>query len=275
MTRREVPDNIKETTPLQAVYQILRAQHALMDKERSEHEATQKKTEKAICEVALALFNFQRNRQEWTENTIRVYQTVDNALRRSGVEVIDYTGRAMDDELLESVIVEGWEPGDGDTDMVKETFTPEIRFNGALLHQAQVFCLSARQKEDAAEEAATEAAEEVAEAAEAEAEAASEEEAPAGEVEEAPAGEAAAAAAFAEAAAKADGEAEVAQATGAAAAEAQGAEEAPPEEAPPEEAPAEEAAPPDAGEETEGPAEEASLWQRIINKIKAIFNNKQ
>ena len=150
MTHREVPGNAKMMTPIQAVYQILRDQHALMGEERSEFEAARKKSEKAICEIALALFNFQRNRAEWTDSTRRAYQTVENALKKSGVEIVDYTGYPLDDDLLETVKVEGWEASDNEVDTVKETFMPEIRWNGTLLHQAQVFGLSAADEGPAA-----------------------------------------------------------------------------------------------------------------------------
>jgi len=147
MTHREVPAGVKQITPVQAAYNFIREQNAVLENERAKSQSAQKKAEKTVREVVFALNNFRRNQNEWTESTKRAFQTIDNALQKNGIEIIDYTGQTLTDELLDMLKVEGWEPSDLAEDTVKETFTPEIRWNGNLLQLAQVFCFSAKEKE--------------------------------------------------------------------------------------------------------------------------------
>lgn len=137
MKIRKIPEDIKAVIPVSILYQMLREQEKLHKEEKGQFEEARQSMESVVCEIALLLF---KNRSLDTGNAADFYHMLKEILYSAGVEIIDYTGQVVDEQLQEKVCIEGWDEGTQREEVVKETFTPEIRYRGKLLHSAQVFC---------------------------------------------------------------------------------------------------------------------------------------
>lgn len=151
MKTRQIPSGITPVVPSSIVYKILREQDKLRVEEREEFKREKKKMQSLICEIALILFKSRNLRNGQESVAANFYQALESSLLSAGVEIIDYQGRTVDAELQEKVRIEGWEQGELPEEVVGETFMPEIRWQGELLHIAQVFCLRAKEDQEEAE----------------------------------------------------------------------------------------------------------------------------
>lgn len=151
MNRRQVPEGVSSVVPSSAAYKILREQDRLRREEREATQQEKKKMQSLIRELALILFKSRKLRSGEESAAANFYQALEACLLDGGVEIIDYTGAVVDSELQEKVRIEGWEQGELSEEVVGETFMPEIRWQGELLHIAQVFCLRAKEDQEETE----------------------------------------------------------------------------------------------------------------------------
>jgi len=140
LNARKVPQNMKSVIPATAMYNQIRAQNTLRESDKERYEKEIKNAQKTVREVSLAVFRYRNIAKSLDERAQNAFNAIENVLMNSGVEIIDYTGSEMTDELMKRVTIESWESGTAPVELVLESFSPEIRWNGELLHSAQLFC---------------------------------------------------------------------------------------------------------------------------------------
>lgn len=143
MQTREIPAAVKAKVPVTAIYGAIKEQNAQRAVQQSQQEKAQAASEAVLCKTALAVFRFRGHLDALTDTQRGAFAAVENALSEGGLEIVDYTGMPVDDFLLAQAKIEGWEDGSQPVDLVKECFSPEIRWHGKILHTAQLFCARA------------------------------------------------------------------------------------------------------------------------------------
>ena len=142
MQLRELPVGMTKTLPTTAMYNQIRRESALRSAGTGD-DGGLKSAEALIRSTALELYKLRGRETELPDGVKNSLRAIERAFEREGVEIIDYTGRELDDEISERVSIEGWLTGSGETETVQETFTPEVNWRGKVLHQAQIFCYTA------------------------------------------------------------------------------------------------------------------------------------
>ncbi len=140
MNIRQVPQNVKPVLPVTAMYNTIKVTHSQLEHEKQAAEKELNKAKKVICETALSVFGVRNHIDELSENVRNSFKSIELALKNNGVEIIDYAGETLTEELADRIKIEGWVDGNKAEETVDETFKPEIRWNGDILYTAQVFC---------------------------------------------------------------------------------------------------------------------------------------
>ena len=140
MNIRQIPDGVKSMLPVTAMYNTLRLHHNTQAHTKTQHDAEIAAAGQTLAKLALAVYSARQIQDEMNESTQSVITAMENVLQTSGISIIDFTGQEVTHELMERVSIEGWQPGTETIELVQETFTPEIQWNGTIIHGAQVFC---------------------------------------------------------------------------------------------------------------------------------------
>lgn len=140
MKIRDVPQNLKPILPVTAIYNLMRSQNSLREADGIAHDKSLKGARDALAQIALAVFALKKQSNSLPENLRNSFIALEKALNGNGVTIVDYAGCEVTDELMGCVSIEGWDVGTASVELVGETFTPEVMWNGELLHMAQVFC---------------------------------------------------------------------------------------------------------------------------------------
>ncbi len=154
MKPREVPKGVRLGLPVTALYNVMKSQNETRAADKAEYEIALKEAEKTIASVALAAFRLRQHQSDAPENIQGALSALERSLADNGVEIMDYAGQKVTEDIAERVDIEGWEAGTAPCDIVSETFTPEILWKGRLLHSAQVFCQRANPESEEGEELA-------------------------------------------------------------------------------------------------------------------------
>ncbi|MCL2697080.1 MAG: hypothetical protein FWE74_03235 [Oscillospiraceae bacterium] len=140
MKTREIPENVKIILPVTAMYNVIKSNHTEREADKANYISESDKAKKAIAQIALAVYGFKNHSESLPENARNSFIAIEQALKNNNIEILDYVGQKLTDELSERVKVEGWVDGSTPEETIHEAFSPEIRFSGELLHTAQVFC---------------------------------------------------------------------------------------------------------------------------------------
>ena len=148
MEKRAIPMGYEAVPPATEAFELIRLFSQEKEAARQAAEAERNAMDKRLAQLSLDVHRLTKAAGTDTQQGVRICaDRLQEDLRSLGIEVVDYTGKHMAG-LLGDVIVSGWVPGDTEEDMVLETFEPEIRRDGRLIHTAKVFGCSAQANTD-------------------------------------------------------------------------------------------------------------------------------
>ncbi len=148
--KKTVPEAIKFIPPVEIISLQMKKKNEEIKELRSSYEKKLSDIDKVLAEFAIQAFSLdsilERNKEKLNEKELKALSDelritrnkIYQALERGSVEIVDLTGREIDEEVLEMAEVIGWLPDKREKEHVLETYEPAVKHSGHIIHIAKI-----------------------------------------------------------------------------------------------------------------------------------------
>ena len=148
--KKTVPENIKFTPPVEVISLQMKKKNHEISEMKNGYEKKLSDNDKIFAELAIQAFSLdkvlERHKDKLQEKELKALSDelritrnkIFQALEKGSVEIIDFTGREIDNEILEMVEVIGWLPDAREQEHVLETYEPVVKHSGQIIHIAKI-----------------------------------------------------------------------------------------------------------------------------------------